>query len=346
MPDAVASPAHEEPRHLIVRLRNWVGDMVLGLAALNALDEAGYSLTLVARGGWAPDLLRGTRWPILIQPKGLWARAAQLRALRRNLSLTDPGFHRRLNTLVLPQSFSSALEARLAGLRSLGYGHEGRSLLLTHSMAMPGAGHVASHYLELSLHLMALLAPHAPQPRATLDAPPTATLPVAPSATTAAQALLREHHVTARYMVVCPFAGGKSPNGRLDKSWPHFPEFVRLADQTLNIPLLICPGPGEVELAQRHYPAALCLKGCGLDVYTALLQTASLVVAIDTGPAHMAAAVGAPLLSLMGPSSAAQWCPLGPGVELVTGYPEWPTAQHLLERSQARLHTPPIKARV
>ncbi len=342
MPDAPAPPANKGPRHLIVRLRNWVGDTVLSLAALNALDQAGYSLTLVARGGWAPDLLRGTRWPILVQPKGLWARAAQLHALRQTLSLTDPGFGQRLNTLVLPQSFSSALETRLAGLHSLGYRHEGRNLLLTHSLPMPSAGHVASHYLQLSLHLIALLTPSSHQPSPAPEAP-APMLPVPPSATVAAQLLLRQHQVNSRYMVVCPFAGGKSPNAGLDKSWPCFSEFVNLAAQALDIPMLICPGTGEVEWAQKNYPAALCLKECGLDIYTALLQTAALVVAIDTGPGHMAAAVGAPLLSLMGPSSAAHWRPLGPGVELLVGYPEWPTAQHVLARCQARLGTLPIK---
>lgn len=345
MPDAAAPNTNQKPRHLIVRLRNWVGDMVLGLAAINALDKAGYHLTLVARAGWAADLLRGTHWPVLIQPQGLWARVAQWRELRKGLSLTDPGFDHRLNTLVLPQSFSSALETRLAGLRTLGYRHEGRGFLLTRPLPMPRDGHVAAHYLELSLHLMAQLAPHSPLPPPPLGSP-ASMLPVASSATAAAQVLLRQHQVTGRYMVVCPFAGGRSPNAGLDKSWPHFPEFVHLATQTLHIPVLICPGPGEVEWAQKSYPAALCLKACKLDVYTALLQTAALVVAIDTGPAHMAAAVGAPLLSLMGPTNAAHWRPLGPGVELLVGHPHWPSVQHVLARCQARLAAPPITINV
>ncbi len=335
MPDSGATPGHAAPQHLIVRLRNWVGDVVLSLPALKVLDEAGYTLTLVARGRWAPDLFKGTPWRVLVQPQGLWARAAQLRSLRRALSAADPGFDRRLNTLLLPQSFSSALEARLAGLRALGYAHEGRSLLLKHAIPMPCEGHVASHYRQLSLRLRALLAPHLPQP-ADL-ATPQVVLPVAPDAASAVQALLRSHQVGARYMVVCPFAGGKSANGGLDKSWPHFPAFVRLAAQALNIPVLIYPGPGEAELARTLYPDATCLDGRQLDVYAALLQSAALVVAIDTGPGHIAAAVGAPLLSLIGPSIAAHWRPLGPGVELVPGYPEWPTAQHLLERCNAVL---------
>jgi heptosyltransferase-2 len=61
-------------------------------------------------------------------------RLAQLRALRRQALIDDPGFDRRLNALCLPFSFSSALEFRLAGLRAIGHAHEGRSLLLSRSL--------------------------------------------------------------------------------------------------------------------------------------------------------------------------------------------------------------------
>ena len=331
-----APSSHTTPRHLIVRLRNWVGDVVLSLPALRVLEEAGYTLTLIARGRWAPDLLKGTPWRLFVQPQGLRARARQLRALRRELSAADPSFDRRINTLLLPQSFSSALEARLAGLRPMGYAHEGRSILLSRSAPMPSGGHVASHYLNLSLRLLEALAPQSSMQQANV-AVTQVMLPVVPDAVTAAQALLRSHQVGSRYIVVCPFAGGKSANGGLDKSWPHFPAFVRLAAQALQLPLLICPGPSEVDLARQTYPDALCIADSRLDLYAALLQGAALVVAIDTGPGHMAAAVGAPLLSLIGPTSAEQWRPLGSRVELVTGYPEWPTAEHLLARSRAVL---------
>lgn len=324
------------PRHLIVRLRNWVGDVVLSLPALKALEAAGYTLTLIARGRWAPDLLKGTPWRVFVQPQGLRARARQLRALRRELAAADPGFDRRINTLLLPQSFSSALEARLAGLRPMGYAHEGRSILLKRSTPMPSAGHVASHYLHLALLLLESMGPKAsPQPAGV--AVPDVVLPVFPGAVAAAQESLRAHQIGTRYLVVCPFAGGKSANGGLDKSWPYFSEFVRLAARALGVPLLICPGPSEVELARQAYPDALCIADSRLDLYAALLQGAALVVAIDTGPGHMAAAVGAPLLSLIGPTSAEQWRPLGSRVELVTGYPVWPTPEHILARAKAVL---------
>ena len=49
-------PSPERP--LIVRLRNWVGDVTLGLPTLQRLADEGYALQLVGKG-WARDLLAG-----------------------------------------------------------------------------------------------------------------------------------------------------------------------------------------------------------------------------------------------------------------------------------------------
>ena len=50
-------------RPLIVRLRNWVGDVVLSVPLLQRLDAAGYQLQLLGRA-WAQDLLAGPGWPV------------------------------------------------------------------------------------------------------------------------------------------------------------------------------------------------------------------------------------------------------------------------------------------
>ena len=50
-------------RPLIVRLRNWVGDVTLGVPTLQRLADAGYDLRLVGKG-WAADLLAGHGWPV------------------------------------------------------------------------------------------------------------------------------------------------------------------------------------------------------------------------------------------------------------------------------------------
>ncbi|HSB98470.1 MAG TPA: heptosyltransferase, partial [Burkholderiaceae bacterium] len=95
-------------------MRNWVGDVILGVPALKLLASHGYQLHLVGKG-WAPALLAGEDWPTQARASTLLARIGQLRSLRRAARMIDPGFDRRDNALVLPTSFSSAVEMRLAG---------------------------------------------------------------------------------------------------------------------------------------------------------------------------------------------------------------------------------------
>jgi heptosyltransferase II len=111
---------HTTQRPLIVRLRNWVGDVTLGLPLLQRLADAGYRLTLVGKP-WARDLLAGHGWPVHVLPKTLADRVRLLRALRASALTQDAGFDKRINALALPYSFSCALDMRLAGLRALGH---------------------------------------------------------------------------------------------------------------------------------------------------------------------------------------------------------------------------------
>jgi ADP-heptose:LPS heptosyltransferase len=50
-----------------------------------------------------------------------------------------------------------------------------------------------------------------------------------------------------------------------------------------------------------------------LDALLALLRRASVLVAADTGPLHLAAALGTPCVGLYGPTSAVRNGPYGPG---------------------------------
>ena len=70
------------PRPLVVRLCNWIGDVVLSLPALQQLQSAGYALQLYGKG-WAPTLLSGYGWPVTVRARTLGERVAQLKALRQ-----------------------------------------------------------------------------------------------------------------------------------------------------------------------------------------------------------------------------------------------------------------------
>jgi heptosyltransferase II len=309
-------------RPLIVRIRNWVGDVVLGLPALRLIESHGYELHIVARGKWAPSLLAGYNWPVHVQPSKMPDKVKQLRGFRAQCQQIDAGFTRRDNAFLLPVSLSSALEMRLAGLRAVGVAKEGRSPLLARAEPWATKGHELERYWDIACRFLRVQ-----------QAPPAhIDFQVAAHKAAEASQLLASHHITGPFVMICPFAAGRAATAdKAEKKWPAFAEFSKLAASRLGAPLIVYPGPGEHASARELYPDALMLEGADLAVYAALLQRAAVVVANDTGPAHMAAALGRPTLSVLGPTEAARWAPWGPGVTVLQKPPlgdvtQWPSA--------------------
>ena len=315
------------PQPLLVRLRPWVGDVVLGVPALRLLQERGYRLQLLGKP-WARALLAGEGWDVMPLPVVRSDRVALLRRLRHEAQAADPSFGRRINSLLLPFSFSSALESRLAGLRSMGYAHEGRRLLLHRSLPRPRGVHELQTYWQLACELAGTRERYPPR---------SIELAVDPSAAAAARRRLDDARLGPGFVMLCPFAGGTF-EGR-DKRWPLFAEFARTAARAWQRPLVLCPGPKEVDGARHEFPHAMTFEGVDLGEYAALLQASALMVSNDTGPAHLAAAVGTPLLSVLGPTDAAQWGPWGTDVHICQR-PEpgqWPSVDDVLDAGRGVL---------
>jgi heptosyltransferase-2 len=308
-----------EARPLIVRLRNFVGDTVLSIPALRLLERHGYRLELVGKG-WARGLLEAEGWPVHVRPGGLRERVGQLRALRQQLSSQDADFNRRANMLLLPYAFSAALDARLAGLSAEGHGGDGRSWLLRRAHPRHPGRHTLQEYWDLACGFLGVN-----------ETPPAAIgMTVSPAQQDAARALLAAHGLApGGFVLICPFANGQV--AFLERSWPAFPAFAQ-ALQAAGTPVVIVPGPAEVEGAARLYPAAVRLEGVALGVYNALLQQAGVVVSNDTGPAHMAAGVGARLISVLGPTEPGHWAPWGPTVTVMRRWPMWPSVDEVMSQ--------------
>jgi heptosyltransferase-2 len=311
LPTPPPSPGH--PRGpLLVRLRNWVGDTILGVPMLQRLSDAGYDLRLVGKG-WARDLLAGHGWPVHVLPTTWRERVALLRRLRDQARAEDPGFDWRLNSLCLPYSFSSALDFRLAGLRALGHAREGRSLLLSRAVQRPAGVHELLVYWHLGDEWMGQ----------SLPPPATLGLRINEAQRAQAQALRAQHGIEPACIVICPFAGGTW--SKQDKTWPDFPAFAAQVLPRFGRSVVVCPGPGEEAVARKQFGSARVLTGVGLGAYAALLQDAALMLSNDTGPGHVAAAVGTPLVSVLGPSDPALWRAWGPNVRIVGGTGTWAT---------------------
>jgi lipopolysaccharide heptosyltransferase I len=108
--------------------------------------------------------------------------------------------------------------------------------------------------------------------------------------------------------------------GRPDKRW-QVERFHALADRLateMGARLLVLWGPDESHMAREialGLPggSALLAPPTDLGELTALLQRCRLMIANDTGPLHLAAALGTPCLGLFGPTRAERNGPYGPG---------------------------------
>ncbi|ROP66866.1 glycosyltransferase family 9 protein [Curtobacterium sp. PhB115] len=118
-----------------------------------------------------------------------------------------------------------------------------------------------------------------------------------------------------RYVVVHP--GASVPA----RSWPaeHHRALVQAyADR--GIPVVVTGSPGETALtAEVAGASGIDLGGrTSPEELASVLAGAEVVVVGNTGPAHLAAAVGAPIVSLFSPVvPAAKWAPYAPLVELL-----------------------------
>ena len=101
------------------------------------------------------------------------------------------------------------------------------------------------------------------------------------------------------------------------KRWPPA-RFARLADRLtteMGLPVALVVGPGEERLAEEVRAAAdarpAMLATTALPMLAEAIRRAAVFVAADTGPLHVAAAVGTPLLGLYGPKDPAVYGPWG-----------------------------------
>jgi ADP-heptose:LPS heptosyltransferase len=113
--------------------------------------------------------------------------------------------------------------------------------------------------------------------------------------------------------------------GRPVKQWPEarFAEIAArmVADRNAAIVLTGAPGDrAQVEIVKRELPSDRVLDLSGrVDLVTlaATLMEVDLLVTGDTGPMHLADAVGTPVVAIFGPSDAARYAPRGPRSRIV-----------------------------
>ena len=205
--------------------------------------------------------------------------------------------------IVLPNSFRSAMLARLGGSKQIcGYRREGRSLLLSggprplrnHHGIIPVA--MRDYYLEICRWLR-LTIPDAARPR----------LFFSDSLEEKATKLLQRYGIAPRDMVI-----GLNPGAKFgsSKCWPpqYFAELAELLSARWNCKLILFIGPGEEDLGHaiaKTSNASIINTGpdrVDLALLKPLIKRCQLLVTNDTGPRHYAVAFEVPVVVIMGPT--------------------------------------------
>jgi heptosyltransferase-2 len=130
-------------------------------------------------------------------------------------------------------------------------------------------------------------------------------------------------------------AVGVAPGARwATKRWPPA-RFAAVADALAaeGRPIVLVGGPGDREAFAAFRAAARCevaadLSALSIDALAAAIARLDRLVACDSGPVHLATAVGTPVLALFGPTAAARWGPPPPGRALTLGLACSPCSNH------------------
>jgi heptosyltransferase I len=281
-----------EQRFLLVRLGS-LGDVIHALPAASALRDTFPE----ARIDWAIDpkwrrLLEGNPDLNEIVPlnrksaAGLAGTVGKLRAAHYTCAIDFQALYK--SALL---AFASGAPRRI-GFRS-SYARERFASLLYTDRMNPRGGHKVDHNLTLAEAAGARLAT------------PRFPLRVLPEDEDRATQALAQHNI-ADFYVLNPGGGWRS------KCWPaeRYGELHHQLAAQRGWRGIVSFGPGEENLAQEVIsaagtPAPVAIP-LDLGPLMALLHRANFVVSADTGPLHLAAALGTPTVGLFGPTDPAR----------------------------------------
>jgi lipopolysaccharide heptosyltransferase I len=298
------------PRILIARL-SAIGDCILTMPLAVALRDA-FPGAFIA---WAVEGAAGTMIEchpavdraIRLPRRFVRSPTALLRLRRQLLSL-------RFDVAIDPQSLTkSALVAWLSGAaRRIGFARPvGRELApgLNTELVDCRQLHVVDRYRELL------------RPMGVAAGPVRFDFPGNAATDSAAGKQLEAAGLSAPFAVVNPGAGWES------KRWPQqrFAEVARELNSRLRVrSLVVWGGTQERAWAEGIVAAAgdsaVVAPPTTLLELAALLRQASLFVGSDTGPLHMAAAVGTPCVAIFGPTRPEHCGPFGSGHQVLQAW--------------------------
>jgi heptosyltransferase II len=320
---------HDQPHiplRLLIVVPSWVGDAVMATPALRLVRSSfpGAFIGGLMRPG-IDELLAGTPFFDEVHVD----RAAGVMGPKHAAAKIRP---RRYDTaLLLTNSFSTALIARIGGIpRRIGYSRDARGFLLTDRLQAPtrpdgrwAVVPAVSYYWHAARALLRSAAKPDPGPADAFGMPAARMeLGVTPEQERSATALLAKAGLggSAAFAILNP--GGNNAA----KRWPpdRFAEVGRHLAERHNLAVLVNGSPAEADLADAiardigSAAVSIASLGVTLGSLKGVVRAARLLVTNDTGPRHIAAALGVPVVSLFGPTDP-RWTtiPVGPDEEAV-----------------------------
>ena len=282
----------------VVVAPNWVGDTVMALPVLEALAAAGRRSAVLARPHLRPLLELSPAVADVVEREGDDNATVEL--------LRGRGF---AEAVLLPNSFRSAWLTQRAGIpKRWGYRGNWRSPLLRPAVRRPSQrGLQIADYRDL-LAAMEVAPPPDWVPR----------LPLSAADRDAGRELLERTGAPGDGPVIGLFPGAEfGPSKRWP--WRRFAELARELRRRLPAArILILVGPKEAWLGVRIHEESghvHPLAGPDLDLgrLATLLGVLDAMVTNDSGPMHLAAAVGVPCVALFGPTDPRRTAPAGDG---------------------------------
>jgi heptosyltransferase-2 len=296
--DASGDRVREDLDRLLICAPNWIGDVVLSLAAVRDLrrDFPKARVEVLGRP-WVAELYRAVSEVDAV---------LESRGFRQDVERLRGAFDA---AVLLPNSFRAALEVFMAGVpERWGYATECRGLLLTRGASVPAGirGSSQVYYYRAMLSGVGLR----------VSASPDVSLSCPTEWADRGSALLGP---------LGPFVGmNAGAFYGTAKRW--IPERYAAVGDRLSrrtgARVVILGGSAERSLAESiasimQTPARVLCGETTLGDLVGVLSRLQLLITNDSGPMHIAAALGVPVLALFGPTDWRETAPLGPRHRIV-----------------------------
>ena len=302
--------------NVLCRLPNHVGDCCMTLPALRLLEASGFTPMLTGKR-WAEDLMSGMGWRFDPIEGHVTEDLHRIRYISNHLGPRPLG-------LLFPNSFSSALLFSIGRVRNAGFPTDGRRFLLDKVVEEPGTMHEVERFFLLA-HGAIKAWGGTP---AWDSVPEELGMRLLARHEAAARNLMAEHDIPENFALLAPIARGLH-HGK-EKQWKHFNELCGpLRD--MGIEPIVFPSVREEEANHAACPNARILPPTTLGNYAALAKRARIVIANDSGISHVAAAVSANQITLLGVTNPARTRPWNSkAICLGNSTDGWPSLQQVL----------------